>query len=113
KWEDAMAALEKAKGAYPQAYFAGMAYVRAASGNKAQAQKALAELKEYSRQSYVSPIDFAAYYAAIGDRDKAVEYLDTGYRQHDTWMIALEVHSGLDNLRGDPRFKELEGRVGF
>jgi len=113
KWEDAIAAIEKAKPAYPHAYFAGMAYIGAASGNKVQAQQALSELTEFSRHSYVSPLDFAAYYAAVGDRDKAFQYLAAAYRQHNTWMIALEVNPGLDNLRTDPRFQEFERRVGF
>src|SRR5215467_9076464 len=113
KWEDAIASTEKAKPAYPHAYFAGMAYIGAASGNKVQAQQALSELTEFSRHSYVSPVEFATCYAALGDRDRAFKYLDSGYRQHDTWMIALEVNFGLDNLRTDPRFQELERRVGF
>jgi len=113
KWDDAIAAMEKAKAAYPHAYFASMAYISAASGNKVRAQQALSELTEFSRHNYVSPLDFAAYYAAIGDRDKAFKYLDAAYRQHNTWMIALEVSPSLDNLRTDPRFQELERRVGF
>jgi len=90
-----------------------MAYISAASGNKVRAQQALSELTEFSRHNYVSPLDFAAYYAAVGDRDKAFKYLDAAYRQHNTWMIALEVNPSLDNLRTDPRFQELERRVGF
>src|SRR5215472_2246887 len=113
KWEDAIAAIEKAKAAYPQGYLASIAYIRAASGDKLRAQKALSDLTEFSRHNYVSPVRFATCYAALGDLDRAFKYLDSGYRQHDTWMIALEVDFGLDNLRTDPRFHELERRVGF
>jgi TolB-like protein/DNA-binding winged helix-turn-helix (wHTH) protein/Tfp pilus assembly protein PilF len=113
KWADAIASLEKAKGLYPHAYFAGLAYLYAASGKKVQAQAAMAKLTDYSRRNYVSPLDFATYYAASGERDKAFEYLDEAYRQHSTWMISLEVNDGLDNLRADPRFRELERRVGL
>jgi len=113
KWEDAIASTEKAKAAYPQAYSANIAYISAASGDKLRAQKALSDLTEFARHNYVSPVEFATCYAALGDRDRAFKYLDSGYRQHDTWMIALEVNFGLDNLRTDPRFQELERRVGF
>src|SRR5262249_8822360 len=34
KWEEAMAALEKAKAPYPHAYLAGVAYIAAASGDR-------------------------------------------------------------------------------
>ena len=113
KWEDAAAAIEKAKAAYPHAYLAGMAYLGAASGDKLRAKKAISELMEYSRDNYVSPLDFASYYATIGDRERAFKFLEEGLRQHSTWMITLEVNPGLDGLRSDPRFQELEHRVGF
>ena len=113
KWPEAMKALENAKGLYPHAYITGVAYLYAASGNRLQAKTALAKLTDYSRDNYVSPLDFAACYAALGDRDKAFKYLDDAYRQHSTLMITLEVNSGLDNLRSDPRFRDLERRVGF
>lgn len=113
KWAEAQAALEKAKSAYPQTYFPESAYIWAASGDKARAGKALAELTEFSRHNYVSPLDFAAYYAALSDRDKAFDYLDKAYRQHDTWLVTLNVNPRLDNLRSDPRFGELTRRIGF
>lgn len=113
EWDDAAAALEKAKPAYPHAYLTGIAYLDAISGKRSEEQAALSRLKEFARHDYVSPIDFAACYATLGDYDKAFEYLDEGYRKHDTWMITLEVNAGLDNLRSDPRFRDLEHRVGF
>jgi len=113
KWPDAIASIEKAKGLYPHAYLGGLAYFYAASGNKLQAKAAMDKLTDYSRRNYVSPLDFASYYAASGHKDKAFEYLDEAYRQHSTGMISLEVNEGLDNLRPDPRFRELERRIGF
>jgi TolB-like protein/DNA-binding winged helix-turn-helix (wHTH) protein/Tfp pilus assembly protein PilF len=113
KWSQAISALENVKAAYPHAYFAGIAYINAMSANTSQAQRSLAELIEFSRNNYVSPLDFATYYAAIGNRDKAFEYLDEAYRKHDTWLVTLEVNPGLDKLRSEPRFRELEHRVGF
>jgi tetratricopeptide (TPR) repeat protein len=113
KWPQAISALENVKAAYPHAYFAGIAYINAMSGNTSQAQRSLAELTEFSRHNYVSPLDFATCYAAIGNRDKAFEYLDEAFRKHDTWLVTLEVNPGLDKLRSELRFRELEHRVGF
>jgi tetratricopeptide (TPR) repeat protein len=78
-----------------------------------QAQKALDQLIEFSRQHYISPYNFAVYYSGLGDRDKAIEYLNKAYAKHDTNLVGLDVNRGLDNLRGDPRFEEIERRVGF
>ena len=72
-----------------------------------------AKLKEFSKRRYVSPTVFAAYYAALGDRDRAFEWLERAYRQRATGLIELEVSYVWDNLRTDPRFHSLEGRVGF
>jgi TolB-like protein/DNA-binding winged helix-turn-helix (wHTH) protein/Tfp pilus assembly protein PilF len=113
KWTEATAAITKIKASYPHVYFPEIAYIKAASGERAEAQKAFADLTEFARTNYVSPFKFAAYYAALSDRDQAFEYLDKAYRQHDTLLVSLDVNPHLDNLRDDPRFLELEQRVGF
>jgi hypothetical protein len=76
----------------------------AVSGKKLEAQLALSRLEEFSCHNYVSPIEFAVCYATFGNRDRAFEYLDQAYRQHETWIVTLAVNSGLDNLRSDPDF---------
>jgi tetratricopeptide (TPR) repeat protein len=73
KWPEAIAAYEQAKGAYGKAYLAGVAHAWAAPGYRRQAEGALAKLKEFSKQNYVSPLLFAEYYTALGDRDGAFE----------------------------------------
>src|SRR5581483_1472169 len=112
KWNEALAVLGKINN-YPEDVAAAVAYIRAASGNKIEAEAALAKLTEFSRHNYVSPVTFATCYAAMGDRDKAFEWLEKAYKERATGLISLEVNSGLDNLRADPRFHDLERRVGF
>ncbi|HKG78742.1 MAG TPA: protein kinase, partial [Pyrinomonadaceae bacterium] len=58
-----------------------------------------------------SNFDSAAYYAQLGDKDKAFEYLEKIYQGREIWMTYLEVDPRLDGLRGDPRFDELVRRV--
>jgi TolB-like protein/DNA-binding winged helix-turn-helix (wHTH) protein/Tfp pilus assembly protein PilF len=111
-WDDALAALKNINN-YPQDVEAGVAYIRAASGNKTQAQAAIAKLTEFSRHNYVSPVTFATCYAATGEQDRAFDWLEKAYKERAPGLISLEVNSGLDNLRSDPRFHELERRVGF
>src|SRR5579862_555203 len=113
KWTEAAAAITKTRTSYAHEYFPEIAYIKAASAGRTQAQEALADLTEFARTNYVSPFKFAAYYAALSDRDKAFEYLVKAYRQHDTLLVSLDVNPHLDNLRSDPRFRELERRVGF
>jgi TolB-like protein/DNA-binding winged helix-turn-helix (wHTH) protein/Tfp pilus assembly protein PilF len=113
KWTEATEAIMKTKASYPHEYFPEIAYIKAASGDRTQAQEALADLTEFARTNYISPFKFAAYYAAVSDHDKAFEYLEKAYRQHDTLLVSLDVNPHLDNLRTDPRYRELERRVGF
>jgi hypothetical protein len=51
--------------------------------------------------------------AAIGDRDRAFEWLEKALEERDPMMVYLRVHPRLDPLRGDPRFDALVRRVGL
>jgi tetratricopeptide (TPR) repeat protein len=55
--------------------------------------------------------DGAAYNAQLGDRDKALEYLETIFQRREIWLTYLRVDPRLDPLRNDPRFIELLTRV--
>jgi len=55
--------------------------------------------------------DGAAYNAQLGDRDKALEYLETVFQRREIWLTYLRVDPRLDPLRNDPRFIELLTRV--
>ena len=113
KWPEAIAAYAQARDTYWVQYLAGVAHAWAASGNRRQAEAALAKLKEFSKQNYVSPLTFAGYYAALGDRNRAFEWLEGSYRQRAPDLTELEVSYVWDNLRTDQRFHSLERRVGF
>jgi len=89
----------------------GQAY--AASGKRGEAQKALAELQELSKQRYISPSVFALIYAALGDKDQAFAWLDKSIDEHDLVTARLKVDARFDNLRSDPRFAEIVKRVGL
>ena len=63
--------------------------------------------------SYVSPYVIARLYAALGDKEKAFEWLDTAYREHDFLLKELNTAFELDDLRSDPRYAELVRKVGL
>jgi TolB-like protein len=62
---------------------------------------------------YSSPYEIARLYAGLGDTDKAFEWLNTAYRDHDFLLTELNTAFELDNLRSDPRFPELVRKVGL
>ena len=85
----------------------------ALSGKKAEAQKVIDELKELSKRTYVPPYNFAIIYAGLGDKDEAFAYLNRAYNERSYYLTWLNVDSQLDNLRDDPRFRELVKKVGI
>jgi eukaryotic-like serine/threonine-protein kinase len=89
----------------------GQAY--ALAGKRNEAQKALAELQDLSKQRYVSPSVFALIYAALGDKDQAFAWLEKSIEEHDLITVRLKVDARFDSLRSDPRFAALVRRVGL
>ena len=52
-------------------------------------------------------------YAAIGDKDNAIEHLRMGIDEHEPDVIYIHRWHYYDFMRDDPRFKELIKKVGF
>jgi TolB-like protein len=55
----------------------------------------------------------AQVYAARGERDKAFEWLQISFDEHDTGTLALLVDPLLRDLRDDPRYKALVAKMNF
>jgi TolB-like protein/Tfp pilus assembly protein PilF len=92
---------------------AGLGYVYAVSGRKAEARKILAELQSLSEHRYVPATDTALIYAGLGDKDKAFAWLDKAYEEHSFSLSNLKVEPRFDPLRSDPRFADLLRSIGF
>jgi TolB-like protein/Tfp pilus assembly protein PilF len=84
----------------------GHAY--ASSGNKMEAEKILDELKELSKERYVSAYSFALVYLGLGNKEEALRWLEKSYQDRTgNDLVYFRVEPLLDPLRGDPRFEEL------
>ena len=91
--------------------FLGYAY--AAAGQRDSAQKMLGQLKALATQEYVSPFAVAQIYLGLGDRDRALEWLEKAYKAHSPWILTLVVSKTFDSVREDPRFAALVGKLGL
>ena len=85
--------------------FLGYAY--AAAGQRENAQKILDDLNRLSTKEYVAPFALAQIYLGLGDRDRALEWLQKAYKAHSPYMLMAEVSRMFDPVRGDPRFEAL------
>ncbi len=88
----------------------GHAY--ASLGNKTEAVKILEQLKELSKQRYVSAYSLAIVYLGLGDKEEALRWLEKSYQDRAGYDIdTIKVDPFLDPLRGDPRFEALVQKV--
>jgi tetratricopeptide (TPR) repeat protein len=86
----------------------GQAYARA--GQREEGQKILARLAEEAKPRYVSAYSFALLYLALGDKERAIDELEQGYRER-SWVFSFKVDAMWDDLRGNPRFEALVQKV--
>jgi len=89
-----------------------LGYVYALSGKRREAEKILSDLKVISKQRYIIPTYYAIIYAGLGDKDKAFEWLEKGYREGGL-LTGLKTDPQWDSLRTDSRFADLLKRVGL
>jgi hypothetical protein len=61
----------------------------------------------------VPPIALAWAYMAVGDLDGAFASMDKMYEERSPELIFINAHVIHDRLRGDPRFRQLLGKIGF
>ena len=87
----------------------GRAY--AAAGRRADAQKSLDQLIELSKTTYVPAADMGWMFAALGQKDKAFEWLEKSYDEHSLLLVWVKVIPDFDTLRSDPRFADLLRRM--
>jgi tetratricopeptide (TPR) repeat protein len=87
------------------------AYALAKAGKTDEARAVLDELLKLSVEQYVPPYNFAIIYYALGQPDRALDYLEKGYEQKDVRMVFLKVEPKWNNLRSEPRFLDLMKRM--
>ena len=114
-YPEAIAALQRElvdSGRAPLA-IAALASVQGLAGRKREAVKLIAELKERSRQHYVSNSLFAEAYIGLGEKDEAMAWLERAYEDHDQWMVYIKAYPGWDALRSEPRFQAIVRQMNF
>ena len=89
-----------------------LAHAYGMSGNKMEAEKILDQLKTLSKDRYVSAYNFAVAYLGMGDKQRAINWLEQSYQARAGADVGwIRVDSLLDPLRGDPRFEALAEKI--
>ncbi len=91
----------------------GHLYAKIGRKNEALAiLKQLRELRESSKQRYISPYNLALIHIGLDQKNEAIQLLEETYEDRDGYNIAfIKVEPMLDPLRGDPRFETLAKKV--
>ncbi len=89
----------------------GRAYADA--GDRTEATKVLARLRERARDEFVSAAFIATIHIGLGEMDEALAALAQAEKEHSYYVGFWEVDSELDPLRSDPRFTALLKKVGL
>jgi serine/threonine protein kinase/tetratricopeptide (TPR) repeat protein len=113
QWDEAAAAFREARAISesPALAEAGLGAVAAARGRPEEARAILAGLEARRGDAYVSPVALVMVYSALGDADRAFDWLDCAYEERRGWLAYLNVEPMLDSLRGDPRLRRLVERM--
>jgi hypothetical protein len=115
-FDEAAAVTQAMRAVLPSASDTGTrAYIAARHGRKAEA-RALAEAWNQEAQragKHDISCFIAEIYAAMRDKDQAIQWLNKAYEERSPMLAYVKVMSCYDNLHSDPRFKALVKRIGL
>ena len=89
-----------------------LAYIYAVSGREEEAKKIIKNIHaaDLGGNDYRG---MALVYTALGESDKAFEWLERSYEMHEESLCSLKVDPKLDSLRSDQRFDALLKKIGL
>jgi TolB-like protein/Tfp pilus assembly protein PilF len=89
----------------------GRAYARL--GRTDEADAVIREFHELSKRRYVSPYNIAVVLEALGRPSEALDQLERAYAGRANFLALMKVDPRLAPLHGDPRYQDLERKMGF
>jgi hypothetical protein len=82
-------------------------------GMRDDARELLRGWRERGKREYVDKAELAVISVALGEYDRALEYLEEAYEERATGLLDLKSSRAFDSIRSDPRFKALLQKMGF
>src|SRR5881392_1977293 len=94
------------------AWYQGLlGYAYAISGDRPKAEQILRELEQMAKRQYVSTTAFADIHLGLGEKEKALDWLEKSYQDQESACWYLKVDPIYDRVRNEPRFQALVQRV--
>jgi adenylate cyclase len=110
----AIAEFQRSKTVVAGAWYQGLlGYAYAISGDRPKAEQMLRELEEMAKRQYVSSTAFAMIYLGLGEKEKALDWLDKSYQDQESACWYLTVDPIYDSVRNEPRFQAILKKIGL
>jgi len=110
----AIAEFQRSKIMVTGAWYQGLlGYAYAVSGDRPKAEQVLRELEEMAKRQYVSSTAFADIHLGLGEKEKALDWLEKSYQDQESACWYLKVDPIYDSVRNEPRFQALLKKVGL
>ena len=90
---------------------AGLGHAYAAAGDRDAARRVAAELEQTRGDKGLFGYEIGVVHCALGDHDRAFEWLTRAVEERSGWIAYLRVDPRLDVLHGDARFEALFTRA--
>jgi adenylate cyclase len=92
-------------------YVGSLGYARAVTGEHAKAEQSLQELANTAKQRYVSPALPATVYLGLGEKAKALDWMEKAFEDRDPSMWWINGEQLYDGVRNEPRFQAIMQKV--
>ncbi len=89
------------------------AWIYAVSGRPEKARTLLKRILDLRAKRYVDAYIIGGVYAGLREKEKAFEWLNKAFEERAGQMVIIQVDHWIDNLRSDPRYKDLLKKMGF
>ena len=94
------------------AWYQGLlGYAYAISGDRPKAEQMLRELEEMAKRQYVNSTAFADIHLGLGEKEKALDWLEKSYQDQESACWYLKVDPIYDSVRNEPRFQAVVEKI--
>jgi serine/threonine-protein kinase len=110
----AIAEFQRSKIMVTGAWYQGLlGYAYAISGERPKAEQILRELEQMAKRQYVNSTAFADIHLGLGEKEKALDWLDKSYEDQESACWYLKVDPIYDSVRNEPRFQAILKKIGL
>jgi hypothetical protein len=85
----------------------------AAQGPAGYWRVVLKENEDRRKKDTAAPTGFAMIYTHLGDRQRALWWLEQAVEERDPWVVYIKVEPAFASLRGDARFQQIVRSAGI